>query len=220
MVMSVYCKWEEQEEPLLAYLIDSGEISRETAEVLQIKCMQEVLHAKRIQLSITRMHEALSIFKNTSGHCIRLRSSVSDHSIASTQKMPSLGALMSEEKYGNQSFKSRLSRLNRNSSRSLLTDLHSPTNSKLEIPLAPTNGPPYPLPSPLGNPLRSTSRPLPPPPGPDPPQLPSNRALALRRHLHYPGPAPAHPHRHLYGPEASTSCRHLLQTKPFSYVFL
>ncbi|CAA0813921.1 Formin-like protein 5 [Striga hermonthica] len=247
VVMSVDCKLEEHEEPLLAYLIDSGEISRETAGLLQTKCMQEFLLAKRTinyfnpnaQSSTTSMHEAFSILcpqvkkvlldclrenilvseqkdsdsdsdswynrysgwfifqrhfsstrrelvqkeesapfptvaavlviaafalaigallfffcSNTSGQGINdenplLRLSLSDHSIASTQKMPSLGALMSEEKYGNKSFNSRLS-LNRSSSRSLLTDLHSPTNSKLEIPLGPTNGP---LPPPPGNEL-------------------------------------------------------------------
>ncbi|KAK6134931.1 hypothetical protein DH2020_031309 [Rehmannia glutinosa] len=42
----VESKWEEQE-PLLAYLIDSGVINQEMAELLRVNCMHELLHARK-----------------------------------------------------------------------------------------------------------------------------------------------------------------------------
>ncbi|KAL3636812.1 hypothetical protein CASFOL_019111 [Castilleja foliolosa] len=73
LIMCVDSKLKEQEEPLLAYLIDSGEINLEMAELLHIKCMREFLYVKKTlqdlehrstndrSSSRTKMHEALTI---------------------------------------------------------------------------------------------------------------------------------------------------------------
>ncbi|KAL6553430.1 hypothetical protein OROGR_007272 [Orobanche gracilis] len=237
-------KLEDQEEPLLSYLISSGEITQEMAELLQTKCLHEYLHAKRtlqdLELRLTnersgdsgsrmKMHEALAVMcpqvKKILIDCLRannasdswysrylamllfcccrassgrgrndesplLSLSLSDHSIASTQKLNSLGAFMAEEKFGNQSLNKRLS-LDKSSG--MYIEPHSPINSKIEIPLGNASGP-LPLHPPPGiHPLKprpgrtsshpplgnGAAQPIPPPPppsgssgGPQPPPPP------------------------------------------------
>ncbi|KAL0315034.1 UNVERIFIED_CONTAM: Formin-like protein 5 [Sesamum calycinum] len=46
VVIGVESEWEERE-PLLAYLIDSGEINQEMAALLKTNCRRELLHAKK-----------------------------------------------------------------------------------------------------------------------------------------------------------------------------
>ncbi|KAL6544424.1 hypothetical protein OROMI_023286 [Orobanche minor] len=282
VLMCVDSKLEDQEEPLLSYLIGSGEITQEMAELLQTKCMHEYLHAKRtlqdLELRLTnersgdsgsrmKMHEALAFMcpqvKKILVDCLRennasdswysgylgwylfsrhfsstrrelgqtsreeharfttgtilvviaaltlaiamllfcccratsgrgrndesplLSLSLSDHSIASTQKLNSLGALMAEEKFGNQSFNKRLS-LNKSSG--VYMEPHSPINSQIEIPLGNTSGPLHPprgIPPLKLPPGRTSSHPPPgngaaqpplPAPAPPPPPPPPSRS--------------------------------------------